>query len=79
MPSKEFTSKQKEIVARKLGYDGPMHMFETFLKSDPAMADRYGIVLDKYMARGGIVTKNKKKKYAAGGDTRLAYFYFYLS
>ena len=72
MPSKEFTSKQKEIVARKLGYDGPMHMFDEFLRSDPSMADRYGTVLDKYMARGGVVTKNKKKKYAAGGDTRLA-------
>lgn len=70
MPSKEFTSKQKEIVARKLGYDGPMHMFDEFLRSDPSMADRYGTVLDKYMARGGVVTKNKK--YAVGGDTRLA-------
>jgi hypothetical protein len=69
MPSKEFTSKQKEIVARKLGYDGPMHMFDEFLKSDPSLADRYGTVLDKYMARGGVVSK--KKKYAEGGVTRL--------
>lgn len=72
MPSKEFTSKQKEIVARKLGYDGPMHMFDEFLRSDPSMANRYGTVLDKYMARGGVVTKKNKKKYAVGGDTRLA-------
>lgn len=55
MPSKEFSLKQKEIVARKLGYEGPMSMFDEFLKSDPSMADKYGLVLDKYMARGGVV------------------------
>lgn len=61
MPSKEFTTKQKEIVARRLGYDGPMSMFDEFLKSDPSMAQRYGLVADKYMARGGAV------KLQAGG------------
>jgi len=57
MPSKDFTSKQKEIVARKLGYDGPMSMFDEFLKSDPGIANKYGLVLDKYMAKGGAVVK----------------------
>ena len=66
MPSKEFSSKQKEIVARKLGYEGPMSMFDEFLKSDPSMADRYGLVLDKYMARGGMV------KMQMGGVTPLS-------
>lgn len=67
MPSKEFTTKQKEIVARRMGYDGPMTMFDEFLRSDPAMARKYGLVADKFMNRGGAV-----KKYAVGGDTRLA-------
>ena len=67
MPSKEFTTKQKEIVARKLGYDGPMSMFDEFLKSDPSMADRYGLVLDKYMARGGVVSVQMPKKMSEGG------------
>jgi hypothetical protein len=26
-----FTSKQREVVARKLGYDGPMQGFDEFL------------------------------------------------
>ena len=60
--SKEFTAKQKEIVARKLGYDGPMQGFDEFLQSSPALAMKYGMIADKYMAKGGMV-----KKYQAGG------------
>jgi hypothetical protein len=62
--SKEFTAKQKEIVARKLGYDGPMQGFDEFLQSSPALAMKYGMIADKYMAKGGMV-----KKYQAGGLT----------
>lgn len=62
--AKNFNQKQKEIVARKLGYDGPMSGFDEFLRSDPALEAKYGAVLDKYMARGGMA-----KKYAAGGFT----------
>lgn len=58
-----FTSKQKEIVARKLGYDGPMQGFDEYLKSSPALEMRYGNLSDKYMAKGGMV-----KKYQEGGD-----------
>jgi len=61
--SKEFTAKQKEIVARKLGYDGPMQGFDEFLQSSPALAMKYGMIADKYMAKGGMV-----KKYQTGGD-----------
>lgn len=71
MATKEFNAKQKEIVARKMGYDGPMQMFDNFLKSDPAMARKYGIVVDKYMAKGGAVMRAKDggvvKKYQEGG------------
>jgi len=60
--AKQFNKKQREILARKLGYDGPMNMFDQFVKSDPAMEMKYNAVVDKYMARGGVV-----KKYAEGG------------
>lgn len=64
--SKNFTAKQKEIVARKLGYDGPMQGFDEFLQSSPALAMKYGMVADKYMAKGGVV-----KKYADGGVVKF--------
>ena len=60
--SKKLNEKQKEILARKLGYDGPMNMFEEFVKSDAAMGAKYNSVISKYMARGGMA-----KKYAKGG------------
>jgi hypothetical protein len=61
-----FTSKQKEIVARKLGYDGPMQGFDEFIASSPALQSKYNMVTQKYverMANGGMV-----KKYADGGN-----------
>jgi hypothetical protein len=67
MANKTFTDKQKEIVARKLGYDGPMSGFEKFVKSDPAMERKLNMLTTKFMARGGAV-----KKYAAGGSVQGA-------
>lgn len=66
---KEFTSKQKEIIARKLGYDGPMQGFDEFVASSPALSARYNMVTDKYverMAKGGLT----RKKFAGGGVTQ---------
>lgn len=63
MADKTFTEKQKEIVARKMGYEGPMNMFDEYLKSTPADARKYGTVIEKFMAKGGMV-----RKYAVGGD-----------
>lgn len=61
----QFTSKQREVIARKLGYDGPMQSFDEFLNSSPALQAKYNAVTDKYvqrMAKGGMV-----KKYQVGG------------
>lgn len=61
-----FTSKQREVLARKLGYEGPMQGFDEFLQSSPALMMRYNAVTDKYakrMAKGGVVG------YAEGGLT----------
>jgi len=62
-----FTEKQREIVARKLGYDGPMQGFDDFLNSSPALGMKYASITDKFatrMAKGGMA----RKKYAAGGS-----------
>ncbi len=66
---KDFTSQQKEVVARKLGYDGPMQGFDEFLASSPALEAKYAAISGKFaqrMAKGGLV-KMKRKGYAAGG------------
>jgi hypothetical protein len=62
-----FTETQKEIVARKLGYEGPMNMFDKFLESNVAAQQKYGKVvtaLTPKMRKGGYV-----KKFATGGTT----------
>jgi hypothetical protein len=62
---KSFTTKQREIVARKMGYDGPMQGFDNFLASSPSDAQKYSAITSKFverMAKGGFV-----KGYAAGG------------
>jgi hypothetical protein len=67
MATKSFTDKQKEIVARKMGYQGPMEGFDKFLRSDPALERKYGIITEKFMARGGMASKKKKLKMQEGG------------
>jgi hypothetical protein len=68
---KDFTAQQKEIVARKLGYDGPMQGFDEFIASSPALEAKYSAITGKYaerMAKGGLV-----KKYRVGGSLPAAY------
>ena len=55
MAQKIFNEKQKEIVARKLGYDGPMSEFDKFVKSDPAIERKLNLLTSRFMARGGDV------------------------
>jgi len=65
---KDFTAQQKEIVARKLGYDGPMQGFDEFLASSPALEAKYAAITGKFserMARGGLISL---RKFAQGGD-----------
>ena len=70
---KDFTSQQKEIVARKLGYDGPMQGFDEFIASSPSLGVKYAAISGKFaerMAKGGLVKmKPKPKGYAGGGVT----------
>jgi hypothetical protein len=62
-----FTAQQREIVARKMGYNGPMDMFDDYLASTPSDANKYSNITAKLaerMAKGGMV---KKRRYAIGG------------
>lgn len=71
---KEFTSQQKEVIARKLGYDGPMAGFDEFISSSPALSMKYAAISDKFaerMARGGLL-KGRRKAFAEGGTTSTA-------
>ena len=64
----KFTDKQRAIVAKKLGYDGPMQGFDDFLRSKPELQAKYNSVTDEYVKRfnsGGLV---KQRKMAVGGD-----------
>jgi hypothetical protein len=66
----KFTAKQREVIARKMGYEGPMQGFDTFLQSSPSLSTKYNMISDKYtqrMAKGGLV-----KKYQVGGAVTQA-------
>jgi len=66
---KKFTNQQRAIIAKKMGYDGPMQGFDQFLESSPALKAKYSAVTNKYMekmAKGGMV----KRKYAVGGAVK---------
>jgi hypothetical protein len=66
---KDFTAQQKEIVARKLGYDGPMQGFDEFIASSPALEAKYAAITNKFaerMAKGGLV--KMRRRYVAGGS-----------
>jgi hypothetical protein len=61
----KFTDQQQKIIARKLGYEGPMQGFQAFLNSSPALQSKFNTITSKYaerMAKGGMV-----KGYAQGG------------
>ena len=63
MADKTFTEKQREMVARRMGYEGPMQMFDEYLNSSPSEARKYALIGTKFMARGGVV-----RKYQEGGS-----------
>lgn len=54
-----FTEQQREVVARKMGFDGPMQNFGEFLMSSPATASKYSAVAMKL--------GEKAQAFAAGG------------
>jgi len=71
-----FTATQKEVVARKMGYDGPMQMFDEFLMSRPSDAQRYASITSKFaenMAKGGMVGYKNLASKGRYGDTMLAH------
>ena len=78
--TENFTEQQREIVARKMGYSGPMQMFDEYLASTPSDAAKYAGITSKYvarMAKGGLITAKqmaqKLQSKGRGGDTLLAH------
>jgi len=65
-----FTEQQREVVARKMGFDGPMQNFGEFLMSSPATASKYSAVAMKLgekaqgFAVGGMPQQAPVKKSA---------------
>jgi hypothetical protein len=66
-----FTEQQREIVARKMGYDGPMQMFDEYLASTPSDATKYASITSKYvmkMAEGGLAQIDNPTSSPTGED-----------
>lgn len=66
-----FTQKQMELIARDMGFDGPMDKFNEFLAASPDKASLLSRYTDKAkslvekpleMAKGGMVYKSDKTK-----------------
>lgn len=78
-----FTEQQREIVARKMGFEGPMQNFDEFLMSSPATATKYAAVASKLgekaqaFAKGGVVGNKPASAILAeyitstGGDAKV--------
>lgn len=67
----KFTDKQRAVLAKKMGYEGPMQGFDDFLRSKPELQAKYNAVTDEYVRRfntGGLV---KQRKMAVGGDVGM--------
>ena len=65
-----FTAQQNEVLARKMGYDGPMEQFGKFLQSSPQHQQKFLSYEDKAkkMLAGGAPQQPKPQaSFAAGG------------
>ena len=64
-----FTEQQKEVLARSMGFQGPMDQFGKFLQSSPAHSQKYTSYVDKAknLVEGSPVTPNPEPSFADGG------------
>jgi len=60
-----FTDQQKQILGKQMGFDGPLNQFDNFLRSDPALAQRYAAYENK--AKSMVEGAKAKRGYAEGG------------
>jgi len=63
-----FTQQQTEILARKMGFNGPMDQFSNFLRSDPAHSQKFASYEDK--AKMMVASSQEKRGFAEGGDVQ---------
>lgn len=62
-----FTEQQKEILARRMGFNGPMHKFGEFLQSDPAKAQKFSLYEKKANDAVSGVAADGGLKFSTGG------------
>lgn len=62
-----FTDQQKEVLARKMGFNGPMHKFGEFLQSDPAKAQKFSLYEEKAKSLVGNTAADGVPKFSTGG------------
>ena len=60
-----FTQEQNEVLARKMGFKGPMDQFPNFLRSDPAHSQKFASYEDK--AKQMVASASEKRGFASGG------------
>ena len=60
-----FTQQQTEVLARKMGFKGPMEQFTNYLKSDPANVAKFQGFESK--AKQMVESAAEKRGFAAGG------------
>jgi hypothetical protein len=60
-----FTQDQTEVLARKMGFKGPMDQFSNFLKSNPANSQKFHAYESK--AKEMVNSASEKRGFATGG------------
>jgi hypothetical protein len=61
-----FTGEQTEVLARKMGFKGPMDQFSNFLKSNPANSQKFSSYESK--AQEMVASASEKRGFATGGS-----------
>lgn len=74
-----FTQQQTEVLARKLGFNGPMDQFQNYLKSNSGLQQKFSSFENK--AKQMVEGAKEVRGFAQGGDTtpmweRLGYSSF---
>lgn len=70
-----FTEQQKEVLARRMGFNGPMDQFGTFLQSSPAHQQKflsYEQKAKQMVEGGGAPMPKPKAAFAEGGSVSNA-------
>lgn len=67
-----FTTQQTEVLARKMGFKGPMDQFSNYLRSDPANSQKFSAYESK--AKQMVESAQTKRGFASGGSVGNDFF-----